>query len=82
MKIKFNSDDDLPLNKTLKLHSMIIVIRAVFHGNDKYFPQVFLNECLYKLQMLFYDTIDVSEGNDVNKISKTNKAFIITYKNG
>ena len=49
MKIKFDSDDELPLNKTIEIPSMIIVVRAVFHENIKYYPQVFLNECLYKL---------------------------------
>ena len=29
MKIKFNSDDDLPLNKPLKFHNMTIIIRSV-----------------------------------------------------
>ena len=49
MKIKFNSDDELPLNKTIEIPCMIIVARAVFHENNKYYPQVFLDECLYKL---------------------------------
>ena len=49
MKIKFNSDDELPLNKMIEIPSMIIVVRAVFHENNKYYPQVFLDECLYKL---------------------------------
>ena len=49
MKIKFNSDDELPLNKTIDLDSMIIIVRAVFHENNKYYPQVFLSECLDKL---------------------------------
>ena len=31
MKIKFNSDDELPLNKTIEIPSMIIVVRAVFY---------------------------------------------------
>ena len=35
MKIKFNSDDELPLNKTVEVPSMIIVVRLVFHKNDK-----------------------------------------------
>ena len=48
MKIKFNSDDELPLNKTIKVPNMIVVVRAVFHENNKY-PQVFFEECLYKL---------------------------------
>ena len=49
MKTKFDSDDELPLNKTVEIPSMIIVVRAVFHENSKYYPQVLLDECLYKL---------------------------------
>ena len=30
MKIKFNSDDNLPLNEILKLHNLAIVVRSVF----------------------------------------------------
>ena len=48
MKTKFNSDDKLPLNKTTEIPSMIIVVRAAFHENNKYYPQVFLDEYLYK----------------------------------
>ena len=48
-KIKFNSDDELPLNKLIEILSMIIVVRVVFHENTKYYPQVFLDEYLYKL---------------------------------
>ena len=35
MKIKFNSDDHLPLNKPLKFHMMTIIIRSVFEENGK-----------------------------------------------
>ena len=49
MKIKFDSDDDLPLNKTTDIHIMTIVVRAVFHENNKYYPQFFLDEFLYGL---------------------------------
>ena len=42
MKIKFNSDDNLPLNKILKLHNLTIVVRSVFQKDGKYYPQVFL----------------------------------------
>ena len=48
MKIKSNSDDELPLNKMAEVRNLTIVVRAVFHDNKKYFPQVFLDECLYK----------------------------------
>ena len=48
MKIKLNSDDDLPLNKILKLHNLTIIVRSVFEADNKYYPQVFLDECLYE----------------------------------
>ena len=41
MKIKFNLDNELPLNKTIEVPSMTIVVRAVIHENDKYYPQLF-----------------------------------------
>ena len=43
-KIKCNSDYKLSLNKAIEIHSMIIVARAVFHENSKYYPQVSLDE--------------------------------------
>ena len=39
MKIKLNLDDELPLNETVEIHSMIIIVGAVFHENNKYYPQ-------------------------------------------
>ena len=39
MKIKFDSDDDLPLRKKLELHNMVIIVRYVFHEDNKYYPQ-------------------------------------------
>ena len=49
MKIKFDSDDKLPLNKQLIFLSVIIVIRSVFEDDDKYYPPAFLDDCLYEL---------------------------------
>ena len=49
MKIKFNSDDDLPLNKTLKLHMLTILVTSVFEADGKYYPQIILDECLYEV---------------------------------
>ena len=43
MKIKFNSDDELPLNKTIVIPTTRIVVRAIFLENNKYYPQVFLD---------------------------------------
>ena len=49
MKIKFNSDDGLPINKILKLHNLTIIVRSLFEKDGKYYPQVFLGKCLYEL---------------------------------
>ena len=49
MKIRFNSDDDLPLNKSLKFRIMTITIRHVFDEDGKLFAQVFLDDTLYEL---------------------------------
>ena len=51
MKIKFNSDDDLPLNKSLKVYNMTITIRSVFEEDGKLYPQVFLDGTLYELNI-------------------------------
>ena len=40
MKIKFGSDDDLPLNKILRLHMLTIIVRFVFEEDGKYYPQL------------------------------------------
>ena len=41
MKTKFDSDGKLPLNKTIEIYIVTIVIRAVFHESNKYYAQVF-----------------------------------------
>ena len=51
MKITFNSDDDLQLNKPLKFHNMTITIRSVFKEDGKLYPQVFLEDTLYELSI-------------------------------
>ena len=43
VKIKFYSNDELPVNKAVKLFFLKII-----NENNKYYPQVFLDECLYK----------------------------------
>ena len=49
MKIKFDTDDDLPLDKQLKFSTMTIVVRSVFEDEGKFSPQIDLDECLYEL---------------------------------
>ena len=49
MKIKFGRNDDLPLNKQLIFPTMTIVVRSVFQEDRKYYPQIYIDECLYEL---------------------------------
>ena len=49
MKIKFDSDDDLPLNKQVKFPTVTVVVRSVFEDEGKFYPQVYLDECLRQL---------------------------------
>ena len=51
MKIKFDSDDNLPLNKPLKFHLMTITIRSVFEEDGKLYTQLFLDDTLYELNI-------------------------------
>ena len=48
IKIKFSSDDDLTLNKTLKLRNLTIIVRFVLEEDGKYYSQLFLDEYLYE----------------------------------
>ena len=49
MKINLDSDDDLLMNKPLKFPTITIVVRSVFKGEGKFYPQVYLDECWFEL---------------------------------
>ena len=51
MKIKFNSVDNLPLNKPLTFHNMTTIIRSVFEEDGTLYPQVFLDDTSYELRI-------------------------------
>ena len=51
MKIKFNSDDNLPLKKPLKFDLMTITIRSLFEEGGKFYSQLFLHDTLYGLNI-------------------------------
>ena len=82
VKIKFNSNHDLPLKKSLKFHLMNITIRSVFEEDGKLYPQVFLDDTLYELsiwKMLEYERIDISDGIDINKINQSKECMLCHY---
>ena len=47
--IKFDSDDSLPLNSVVKIHSLTVVIRYVLEKDRGFYPQIFLDHCLYEI---------------------------------
>ena len=48
-RIGVNTDDDVPLNKPLKFPTLTIIIRCVFQEGETLYPQIYLDECLYKM---------------------------------
>ena len=48
MKSRFESDDDLPLDKIISIPDTMVVIRSVFQENSKHYPQICLHECVYE----------------------------------
>ena len=49
MKIKLNIYGNLPLNKPLKLHLLTGIVRCIFEERAKFYPQLYLDDCLYEL---------------------------------
>ena len=48
-EIKFLSEDLLPLNKLIYFPTLTIVIRCVFKQNGVFYPQFYLDYCLYQI---------------------------------
>ena len=48
-KIRFESNDDLPLIKPIKLRLLTRIIRSAFSENGKFYPQLFLDDAIYEL---------------------------------
>ena len=48
-KIKFLTDDSLPLGKLIYLPTLTVVIRCIFKQNGNFYPQVYLDDALYQL---------------------------------
>ena len=49
MKIKFNTVANIPLNKFIYFPTITIIIRSITKKIDKYYPQLFLGDCLYEV---------------------------------
>ena len=49
IKIKFNTNDNILLNKIIYFPTITITIRSVTQKDGKYCPQLFLDDCLYEV---------------------------------
>ena len=56
-KCKFNSDTNLPLDKLIEFRSLVINISCVIEKDNKYYPEIYLDECLYIKDKLWPTTI-------------------------
>ena len=65
--------------KILKLHNLRLIGRSVFQKDNKYYLQVFLEECFYELWMLPYDSIGISEEIDINQANTSKECDICPY---
>ena len=71
IKIKFNSDDNLPLNKILTLHNLTAVVRSVFKKTASIIHIFFRKMFSWVIKILQYEGNEVSEGTDINKPNKS-----------
>ena len=46
-KFRFNSDTDLPLNTLIEFRSLVINVSCVTEKDNEYYPEIYLDECLY-----------------------------------
>ena len=51
-KLRFSADVDLPLDTLIKLHMLTIVINCVIEKGNKYYPEIYLDECLYETDII------------------------------
>ena len=53
MKIKSTTNDNLPLNKPLKLHLLTVIFRCIFEEDGNFYPQLYFDDCLHELQATY-----------------------------
>ena len=79
MKIKIDTDDELPLNKLENFPAMTVIIRSTFEEDDKYYSQLFRRMFTWVIKIVQYKKIDVSEGIDTNKTSASKECMFCHF---
>ena len=79
MKIKINSDDNLPLGKTLNMQNVVTPTKSVFNKNcNHYYYETFLEKFSFNIKMLYYARIDVSQSINVKKTTTLKSVLFVT----
>ena len=78
-KIKSDSDENLPLNTVIKFHALTVIVRCIIEKNNKYYPEIYLDDALYELKRLEYKKIDISEGIDTDKSHNSKECSVCHF---
>ena len=47
MKIRYKTNDDLPLSKIIKIPVCVVIASSIFREDNEYRPQVLFRDCFY-----------------------------------
>ena len=50
IRLKFNSDVDLPLDKLIKFHTLTVIVACVIRKGNKFYPEIYIDEGIYELE--------------------------------
>ena len=78
-KIKSDSDENLPLNTVIKFHALTVIVRCIIEKNNKYYPEIYLDDALYELKRLEYKKIDILEGIDTDKSHNSKECSVCHF---
>ena len=84
-EIRFSSDIDLPLKKLIEFKVLTIIIKCIIKKNDKYYPENYLDECLWATPAKIINLLDfkpeklsIKTENDESSL----KVHQVRYENG
>ena len=49
IRLKFNSDVDLPLDKLIRFHTLTVIVACDIRKANKFYPEIYVDEGMYEL---------------------------------
>ena len=49
IRLKFNSDVDLPLDKLIKFYTLTVIVACVIRKGDKFYPDIYVDEGVFEV---------------------------------